>query len=180
MKREILQDLAFGYGVAEDETELSNYFVETDQWRRVYSGDVDIIYGPKGSGKSAMYSLLNSRETDLFDRGILIASAENPRGQPAFEDLKLDPPASEQEFIKFWKLYFLAIIGDVFAEYELSNVDALFVIERLRSAGLLKKPKNLQNLLMGVIKYVRNLFEWDSVEVGVGVDSATGLPNRIT
>ena len=52
MKREILQKPTFGSQVAEDEiVHLANYFVETDQWRRIFAGEIDIIYGPKGSGK---------------------------------------------------------------------------------------------------------------------------------
>ncbi len=39
--------------------QLASYFVETDHWGRLYSDEVDIIYGPKGAGKSALYSLLH-------------------------------------------------------------------------------------------------------------------------
>jgi hypothetical protein len=67
-----LQGLNLGQRVAEEEaSELANYFVETEQWRQIFSGDIDIVYGPKGSGKSAIYSLLIARESTLFDRGIL-------------------------------------------------------------------------------------------------------------
>jgi hypothetical protein len=66
-----------GSAFAEQELdELAEYFVETDQWRRLYAGDVDIVYGPKGSGKSALYSLLVTKQQELFDRGILIVPAE--------------------------------------------------------------------------------------------------------
>ena len=58
-KREILRSSNFGMRVAEDESsELEKYFVETDQWQRTFKGDVDIVYGSKGAGKSALYSLL--------------------------------------------------------------------------------------------------------------------------
>src|SRR5450755_4451250 len=87
-KREILTDITFGARVAEEEAEkLGEYFVETDQWRRIFAGLVDIVYGPKGSGKSALYSLLLQRESELFDRGILVTPAENPRGATAFREL---------------------------------------------------------------------------------------------
>lgn len=58
-KREVLQTTTFGQRVAEaEEAELSSYFVETDEWRKIFAGDVDIVYGAKGAGKSALYSLL--------------------------------------------------------------------------------------------------------------------------
>jgi hypothetical protein len=50
-KRTLLSNSTFGNRVAEFEGEaLSSYFVETEQWRKVLAGEVDIIYGPKGSG----------------------------------------------------------------------------------------------------------------------------------
>src|SRR5207237_881456 len=60
--RAVLRTLNFGQRIAEDERDyLARYFVETDQWRRMYSGEVDIVYGAKGSGKSALYFLLLDR-----------------------------------------------------------------------------------------------------------------------
>ena len=38
-----------------------------------------MIFAPKGGGKSAIYSMLMSRENEFFDRGILLATAENPK-----------------------------------------------------------------------------------------------------
>src|SRR5690349_19141786 len=105
-KRQVLSELRFGQRVAEDEGEaLTHYFVETDYWKRLIAGELDVIYGQKGSGKSALYSLLIAREGELFDRNILLAPAENPRGATAFRDLATDPPASETEFVALWKLY---------------------------------------------------------------------------
>src|SRR5579863_6991818 len=98
-KRSVLLDTTFGERVAEDEgDELKSYFVETEQWRKIIAGDVDIVYGAKGSGKSAIYSLLQSEyETLRLKRRIVVIAAENPRGTPAFRDLVDDPPATEDE-----------------------------------------------------------------------------------
>ena len=108
-KRSVLLNMTFGGRVAEEEgDELKSYFVETEQWRRKIAGDVDVVYGPKGSGKSAIYSLLQSEfDTLRVKRRIVVIAAENPRGTPAFRDLVDDPPASEDEFRGLWKLYFL-------------------------------------------------------------------------
>ena len=78
---------------------LAGYFVETDDWRRLYADEIDVVYGPKGAGKSALYSLLIARTDDLFNRQVILAPAENPRGAPAFQDLIADPPVNEREFI---------------------------------------------------------------------------------
>ena len=48
IKQRALEAASFGQRIAEDEVhELAEYFVETDQWRRLYSGAADIVYGPK-------------------------------------------------------------------------------------------------------------------------------------
>jgi len=68
LKHKTLDATSFGARVAEEEADdLGEYFVETDQWKRVYRGDVDVVYGAKGSGKSALYSLLVERGTESFD-----------------------------------------------------------------------------------------------------------------
>ena len=84
-KSEILAGVSFGKRIAEDEVdELARYFVETNQWRQIFAGDKDVVFGDKGAGKSAIYSLLVARSDDLFDRGVLLVAAEKPRGNLEF------------------------------------------------------------------------------------------------
>ena len=110
-KREVLATLTFGQRIAEDEAEaLVSYFVETEQWRKIVSGEADVVYGPKGSGKSALYSLLRQKREELTAKGIIPTAGENVRGTPVFEDLVSDPPASEEQFRELWKLYFLSLM----------------------------------------------------------------------
>src|SRR5271156_5988162 len=98
-KQEVLTNTTFGHRIAEDEAdELIQYFVETDQWRKVFSGQVDVVYGPKGSGKSALYSLLRSKREELTQRNIIAVAGERVRGTPVFEALVDDPPTSEEQF----------------------------------------------------------------------------------
>lgn len=117
-KSSVLKSMTFGARVAEDEaTALSGYFIETDQWNRLYRGDIDVVYGAKGSGKSAMFALLLSREDALFDRRILLVPVEDPRGAPVFSQLVADPPTTEMQFRALWKLYLLTLIGRQLREY---------------------------------------------------------------
>ena|SRR5258708_281357 len=82
---QLLKQISFGARVAEDETnELESYFVETDQWGRIFGGEIDVIKGEKGAGKSAIYSLLSTKSDALFDKRILLITAEEPRGAPVF------------------------------------------------------------------------------------------------
>src|SRR5262249_44828194 len=145
-KREVLSHATFGSTVAEEEEDtLQSYFVETHEWRRVFAGEVDIIRGPKGSGKSAIYSLLQSKRSvdALFDGGIILLTAKNPRGAVALKDLVKTSPADENEFRELWKLYFLALIGRALREFDSSQDQAKLVINHLESAGLIPRESSL-------------------------------------
>jgi hypothetical protein len=175
---DILRDSNFGERVAEDEiNELASYFVQTEQWRKVFNGEVDIVYGPKGSGKSALYLLLMQRQYDLYDKGIILMAAEEPRGQPAFRNVEADPPTSEPEFVGLWKLYFLTLIDSCIQDYKISNVAADELHDVLLKAGLATPGKGLAQIIRNVIKYVRSYFRPpSSVEGSVEIDPLTGMP----
>ena len=174
-KRELLTKTTFGSQVAEDEYDaLASYFVETEEWRQIHSGQTDVIYGPKGSGKSALYLLLLSRG-DLAERGVLVVAAENPRGDPAFSDIVQDPPTSEEEFRGFWKLYLLSLIGDLLDDWGIYSSDARQVIEALESAGLRVPRRNLRTVLKKVAEYARAHCRVNSLEGGVHVDAVAGV-----
>lgn len=176
-KHNVLQSVSFGQRVAEDETkELSSYFVETDQWTKLFRGDVDVIYGPKGSGKSALYALLNSKSDVLFDRSILLVAAENPQGAPAFRNLLVDPPASEREFMGLWKLYFATLLQGVLAEYGIKNAPATQLEQALQREGLLRGKLSLAGILSGIVGYVRSALRPQAIEGGVEVDPISQLP----
>jgi hypothetical protein len=173
----LLKHLSFGSRVAEDEIDdLQGYFVETDQWNRLYNGNVDVIYGPKGSGKSALYFLLLSRENSLFDRNILIIPAENPRGTPVFEDIVPDPPTTEFQFIGLWKLYLLSLAADRLRELGLHNQHINLVATTLEQSGLIKRVKNLKAYLREAFEYVRSWTRLEAIEGIVATDPTSGMP----
>jgi hypothetical protein len=137
-KRSLLTGLSVGKRVAEEEVDdLASYFVETEQWRKVLSDEVDIILGPKGAGKSAIYSTLLQCNEEMFDRGVFLISAENPRGTPAFKDLVADPPTAQLEFTTLWKLYILSLIGSVLVDWDIRGEAAEQVRTRLAAENLL-------------------------------------------
>lgn len=180
-KLSVLQELSFGQRVAEEEGDsLASYFVETDHWRRLYSGQVDVIYGPKGAGKSALYFLLMARTDELFDRSIILTPAENPRGAPAFKDLVTNPPASEREFVALWKLFFLSLISATLTEVGIDDADAMRLHHALAAEGLVRGPQTLARLLRSVVDYVRAAFRLESMEAGLTVDPITGVPAGFT
>jgi hypothetical protein len=180
-KRELLQHLTFGERTAEEEeNELEAYFVETDEWRLVYNGSADVIYGPKGSGKSAIYALLMRRVDTLFDGRILITAAENVRGAPVFQSLTSSPPADEEQLRKMWKLYFITLLGHAFREYGISTSQSTAFLRQLEEADLIPATWSLRNGLRAVLSYLSRIVQPEGIEGGIAIDPITGSPAAVT
>jgi hypothetical protein len=180
-KKDILAATDFGHRIAEEEAkDLRDYFVETNQWKSMFAGDVDVVYGAKGSGKSAIYSLLLSHEPQLNARGIHVVAAENPRGTPVFRQLVTDPPAAEEEFRGLWKLYFLCLVGHRLRALGNLRYPGPQVVRKLEESKLLPPDGSLGGMLRGALDYVRRAVRADSIGVGIELNEATGLPSGIS
>lgn len=172
-----MRKLSFGNQVAEEERDtLKDYFVKTQAWERINNGDIDIIYGPKGAGKSALYFLIQENPDDFFDRRVLLIAAENPQGAPAFKDLEVNPPTTEREFIAIWKLYFLSLLGRTMDDYGIDNTNSQILKAALVEHGLMPdKRTGLGSVLASVRAYIKRIFYPSSVEGGLTVDQNSGL-----
>jgi hypothetical protein len=153
---------------------LAEYFVETDQFAKLMAGEIDIVLGPKGAGKSAMYASMLDRASLLFDQDIVLISGENPRGETAFAGIVAEPPTSEFEFIGLWKLYILTLLTEVLDSYEIRTTSANEVRAVLADAGLIT-TEGLANLIRRIRDYVAS-FRLQSIEGHVKIDPLTGIP----
>jgi hypothetical protein len=176
----LLKSLSFGSQVAEDEIhDLGKYFVETDQWDKIIGGQIDIVRGEKGSGKSAIYLLLAQNANALFDRKVLLVNAENPKGSTVFKDLIADPPASETEFVVLWKVYILVLTVTQMREYDMKGKGFHSVLVALEEASLIESELNLSGLLRTAQILARRLLASSRVEGGVELDPTSGMPSGI-
>lgn len=171
-KRRVLDTLDFGKRIAEEEVgELSAYFVETTQWRKIWAGEIDVVYGTKGAGKSAIYTLLSARAEELRARGVLVITAENPRGTPIFRDLVADAPASASQFSALWKLYFLSLLAQALRDQGRQDDATKRVVRAVENAGLLPKEKSLKSVLRAALDYVRAISKIEAFEHSVQIDA---------
>ncbi|MHB8283870.1 MAG: P-loop ATPase, Sll1717 family, partial [Caulobacteraceae bacterium] len=178
---DVLRKSTFGRRTAEEERQqLRAYFVETEQWRQVFAGEIDVVYGPKGSGKSAIYSLIIDSENDLFDRNIIAVAAENPQGAPAFQALSTDSPKDHFEFVSLWKLYIASLCAQNFRFYGVGGPDANKVVSLLEEANLIPKDFTLSKALRYAFDYVKSLTRLSGIEGGVTLDQNSGLPTGVT
>ena len=167
----------FGSRIAEDDTQLNTYFVETEQWRKILNGDIDIVFGAKGAGKSALYSLLVAQKEVLrLGRRTMFLAAENPRGAPAFRDLTTAPTISEDAFRSLWKLYFITIASNYLrfciTANKINNKTASEVFKILEDNNLLPPNVNLKTRLKSALEYIRK--HLPSLEGGI-TDPSTGI-----
>lgn len=178
-KSKVLGDAKFGSRTAEDESDdLRTYFVETAQWRKILAGDVDVVFGAKGSGKSALYSLLVAqRETLRLGRRTIFLAAENPRGTPAFRDLANQNLLTEDQCRGLWKLYFLSIASTYLRHaIQVSRSDnktADGVFSLLEANGLLAPHITLVTRLKATLEYLRKYlpaFEGKITEPNTGLE----------
>lgn len=170
-----LESIKFGERVAENESsELAKYFIETEQWNSLYSGDVDVIFGAKGTGKSALYTLLNSKSEEFLERNISLISAENTRGLPIFSEISNHPPETDHEFVALWKIYLAQLIINKLQKNSQCNGVASDIEARLVEAKLIEGDITLKRLIIKAKTFAKRLTSFDSVEGSVNLEGATG------
>jgi len=166
-----LTGFSFGERVAENESHrLSEYFVKTEQWNSLTSGKVDVIFGSKGAGKSALYTLLINEQENLSKNGITLLSAEKPTGQTVFSDITSAPPTTESEFVSLWKIYICQLIVDWLMTNDLCEGKAETVAMHLIDAGLIEDDNTLRKLVNSAKNFAKKLFSIDSLEGGVNME----------
>ncbi|MGN6802388.1 MAG: P-loop ATPase, Sll1717 family [Ginsengibacter sp.] len=175
-KKELIESISFGESIAELEAEkLKDYFFKTEYWRLLRNDSIDVIYGAKGAGKSALYTSITNDVNSLFDENTLVALAENPTGNTAFSNLKNDPPTTETEFVRLWKVYFLVITAKVLDEYEINDSNAKKVKQILIDCNLIPAQNKLASFLKACFDFVKSFRNGKEVSTTAEFDPLTGM-----
>jgi len=177
-KLEALKKINIGERVAEQEADgLKDYFLKTYLWEQLLNNQIDIVFGCKGSGKSALYTSLSSNAYNLIDSNTILALAENPRGTIAFKDLSITPPTGEFEFKGIWKLYFVLIITQKLEEFKCSDHNLTLVIEKLQESDLIPRRATFGAMVKMVRDYIRKIHP--TIEPNIGLNEHSGNIEKI-
>lgn len=175
-KQHILKQISFGESIAEQEAnKLKDYFLETEYWNLIRNGTNDIVYGAKGAGKSAIYTSLINERNYLLNEKKLIISAENPSGNTAFSNLRSEPPTSQTEFIRLWKLYFLVITASELREKGIEDEYLKKLNDILTDCNLIPAQNRLASILKVCYDFLKSFQSSKEVSTTAEFDPNSGL-----
>lgn len=122
-RKEVLRELDFGNFVAEKEDDLVSIFTLTEKSKNniFTSSPPDVILGPKGSGKSAIFQLFSDNEEhvrenfkEIFSENedkIIIDSGSGQEDELKKGLTRVDSNVDDFAPEEYWKLYFIIKIA---------------------------------------------------------------------
>ena len=172
----VLRDLRIGADVAENDAQLENYFVETSTFWDVVGDSIDVVLGPKGSGKSAISRRLADAEISINELNDTdIVPAFNLQGSVFFRRLAGEVShIEENEMRAAWTAYIVGLIGNhILSNYE-SSVDCAPIRSFLTETGFLFLENRPRSVWSHIVKQLRKARP-SKLQGALTVDQA-GLP----
>ncbi len=176
--REVLKTLDLGNSVAEFDDSLERYFVETETFRALVENRVDVVAGDKGTGKTALFRILERRYRRLPElESVEVITAFNPTGNPVFQRLVHEQPLTEGQYRSVWKAYFLSLVGNwalnIAGEDASDSFRALHQL--LSRTGLRANDDSPQTIFNRLANSLRRLLNPKAAEMSLTF-SETGVP----
>lgn len=186
-KDQILQQLAFSAGTAEDQTNLLEDFVQTDRVEEALSADTPLVTGRKGTGKTAVFRVLSER---VPGRAVVVHAPSALRRNRGWQ-LSSDGFATADDILRhstlgwrhFWTLY-VAVALDAAAANStgrgpqrpphLANVDLALETDVIQALDLTvastRGPLDLQGWLrrLDEASQPETLLLFDGLDTGFG------------
>lgn len=174
--RDVLRLLEMGSSVAEFDQSLAAYFVETEVFDSLIADDSDTVAGHKGTGKTALYLMMQHRYPTLLPNVVVVAGF-NPAGTPIFQQLVDGEPMSEHEYMVIWKTYFLSLAANwLLADNEGAFSNTMHELDRLLTkAGLRNIDPSASTIFGQVLDLARRVSSLKSAEVSATI-TPEGLP----
>ncbi len=167
---QLLRELHLGNSVAEFDNDLERYFVETEPFRKLIGDKIDIVAGDKGTGKTALFKILQKRYTSFPSlEKVEIIPGFNTSGNPVFQHLLEKGILSEAEYIRLWKAYFVSLIGNwVLSIYGSEHSDLTKQLNYLlKGLGLRSISETPIGIFQQIISRIGSFFQWKSAEVEI-------------
>ncbi len=174
---DLVRRIDLGNSVAEFDNELEKYFVETEPFRALVEGRVDVIAGDKGTGKTALYKILVERYGAIPElSAVEIVTAFNPTGNPVFQRLAQQEKLTEPQYVTVWKAYILSLTGNWLLElYDDAPTDKMRELdELLKRTGLRSADDSASTIFSKIMNVVSRILP-SSAEVQFTL-SETGIP----
>lgn len=174
---DVVRKIDLGNSVAEFDNELEKYFVETEPYRALVEGRADVVAGDKGTGKTALYSILRKRYGSIPElSSVEVVTAFNPTGNPVFQRLAQQEELTEPQYTTVWKAYILSLIGNWLLElYDDAPTDKMRELDDLlRRTNLRSTDDSPSTIFSKIMNAIARVFP-SSAEVKMTL-SETGIP----
>ena len=171
---ELLESITFGKVAAERDANLMDWFVSTLAFKRVTGGDISLVLGEKGTGKTAIYRVLveNQGFIEGLEEDIMVPTSDI-QGISDFGELLSIAKGASENYRQLWKLYFTIILGRALLKRsEVSNINVSRLRGLLHDSGLLP-PSTISRLgqwLAGIVSRVKVGVVYHDIPVSLGID----------
>lgn len=178
LMKDVLRELDLGNSVAEFDKSLEKYFVENEAFHNLINGKKDIVAGDKGTGKTALYRILQNRYGSLPElKGIEVIAGFNPAGSPVFQRLVREPVLSGGQYVSVWKAYVFSLIGNwllgIAGDDYSDNFKSLASI--LEETDLRSKDDTAETIFSKITNTLQSFFKPKSAELEFTF-SESGIP----
>jgi len=160
LRIDLLRQLDLGKSVAEFDTSLAKYFVETQTFHDLVNNKGDIIAGDKGTGKTALFQILTTRYRQIPELArVEVLPAFNPSGSPVFQRLAEKDVLTEGQYVTIWKAYILSLVGNWLLEiYEDKLSEDMKRLDELLKKLDMRSPDATANTIFSkVINWLKRL-----------------------
>lgn len=161
---ELLRSIQLGSDVAESDSGLSSYFFHTTAFDEMVDDEVDILLGPKGSGKTAIFRMLSEQGAELEPiSDVDVIPAFNTQGAVVFGQTPNEHLTDPRLMRRVWIVYLLATVGNYLCDKYDQSWDSVRDLQtRLESLGLRARAATIRAT-------------WDAIVAKVGPEE-NGAP----
>lgn len=180
LEQSLLEQVSFGASSAENEIrELADYYLPTDDFRRALRGEVRLIVGRKGAGKSAVFFRVRDKISSSRKNVVLALKPDGYQLIKLKERLlsALDKGSAEHTVTAFWQCVLLLEIAKASLEKDRANykqdneiyVAYKYLDEKFRSYGYEVDQGDFAERISALVYRIESRFQ--ELSMGDGVRS---------